>query len=87
MLLNPGAHADANPELEIKNNDVQSTHAATVSPIDEEKIFYLMSRGVSREKARRMIVEGFLEAGIEKIKDENFRKIFIERAVAALENP
>ena len=87
MLLNPGAHAEANPELEIKNNDVQSTHAATVSQIDGEKIFYLMSRGVPREKARRMIVQGFLEAGIEKMENESFRKMFIERAIAALENP
>ncbi len=87
MLLNPGAHAEANPELEILNNDVQSTHAATVSQIDEEKIFYLMSRGVSREKARRMIARGFLESGIEKIENESFRKMFIERAVSALENP
>lgn len=87
MLLNPGAHAEANPELEIKNNDVQSTHAATVSQIDQEKIFYLMSRGVPREKARMMIVRGFLEAGAEKIKNESFRKMFMERVLAALENP
>ena len=60
MLLNPGAHATANPELEIENNDVSSRHAASVSRIDEEKIFYLMSRGVSREDSRKLIVEGFL---------------------------
>jgi Fe-S cluster assembly scaffold protein SufB len=84
MLMNPGAHAEANPELEIKNNDVSSTHAATVSQIDEDKIFYLMSRGVSREKARRMIAEGFLESGTGTMENQSFRKMFIERAVAAL---
>jgi Fe-S cluster assembly scaffold protein SufB len=87
MLLDSGAHAEANPELEILNNDVQSTHAATVSQIDQDKIFYLMSRGLSRESARRMIVEGFLESGAENMGNESFRKMFIERAVSALENP
>ncbi|MGV8085709.1 MAG: SufD family Fe-S cluster assembly protein [Candidatus Bilamarchaeum sp.] len=73
ILLNPKSHATANPELEIENNDVSSRHAASVAQIDEEKIFYLMSRGVSREEARKMIVSGFLEAIVEKIEDDEIR--------------
>src|SRR5512143_943615 len=84
ILLNPGAHASANPELEIENNDVSSRHAASVSQIDEEKIFYLSSRGLSREGARKMVVEGFLEAAINRIGDEGMRKLVMERAMAAV---
>jgi hypothetical protein len=68
MLLNPGAHATAKPGLEIGNDDVSSRHAASVSQIDEEKIFYLMSRGLGREDARRLIVEGFLGSAIGRME-------------------
>jgi len=79
MLLSEEAHATANPGLEIKNNNVSSTHAASVSPIDEEKIFYLTSRGLSRENAKRLVVEGFLESGVDRIQNEEFRRLFLEK--------
>jgi Fe-S cluster assembly protein SufD len=60
LLLNDGAHADAIPGLEIEANDVRCTHAATVGRIDEEQLFYLMSRGLPREDAERLLVGGFL---------------------------
>ncbi len=81
ILLNPGAHATANPELEIENNDVSSRHAASVSQIDEEKIFYLMSRGINRDEARKLIIEGFLESAIETIDVEGIKKEFIEKTI------
>ncbi len=84
ILLNPGAHASANPELEIENNDVSSRHAASVSQIDEEKIFYLCSRGLRREEARKMIIEGFLEAAIGRVPDEGMRKKMMDKAMAAV---
>jgi Fe-S cluster assembly scaffold protein SufB len=84
MLLNPGAHASANPELEIENNDVTSRHAASVSQIDEEKIFYLVSRGLGREEARRLIIEGFMESAIDRVGDPKMRKRFAELAGGAL---
>jgi FeS assembly protein SufD len=61
ILLNKGAKSDAIPGLEIETNEVRATHAASVSQIDESPIFYLMSRGLSREGAKREIVNGFLE--------------------------
>jgi Fe-S cluster assembly protein SufD len=61
LLLNDGAHADAIPGLEIEANDVRCTHAATVSRIDAGQIFYLMTRGLSRADAERLLVGGFLE--------------------------
>jgi Fe-S cluster assembly protein SufD len=60
LLLSEGAHADAIPGLEIEANDVRCTHAATVGRIDEEQLFYLMSRGLERSEAERLLVGGFL---------------------------
>lgn len=73
IVLDKGAHASANPELEILNNDVASRHSASVSRIDEKKIFYLMSRGLDREDARKLIVDGFFGSAIERIEDEKIR--------------
>jgi FeS assembly protein SufD len=61
ILLDKGAKSDAIPGLEIETNEVKATHSASVAQIDEMQIFYLMSRGLSREGAKREIVNGFLE--------------------------
>ncbi len=61
ILLDKGAKSDAIPGLEIFTNDVKATHSASVAQIDEEQIFYLQTRCLSREEAERIIVEGFLE--------------------------
>jgi len=60
LLLSDSAHADAIPGLEIEANDVRCTHAATISKIDEEQLFYLRSRGLERPDAERLLVGGFL---------------------------
>jgi len=62
LLLSDTASADAIPELEILTDDVKCSHAASVSRIPEEHIFYLMSRGISRKEAEEMVIEGFLES-------------------------
>ena len=61
ILLDKDAKSDAIPGLEILTNDVKATHSASVAQIDEEQIFYLMSRCLSKAEAERTIVEGFLE--------------------------
>ena len=61
ILLDKDAKSDAIPGLEILTNDVKATHSASVAQIDEEQIFYLGSRCLSRAEAERIIVEGFLE--------------------------
>ena len=61
ILLDKGAKSDAIPGLEIETNEVKATHSASVAQMDENQIFYLMSRGLSREGAKREIVSGFLE--------------------------
>lgn len=74
LALSPGARADAIPKLEIKANDVRCTHGATVGPIDEEQLFYLMARGLDRQSAQRMIVRGFFEPALERIPLEELRE-------------
>ena len=61
ILLDKGAKSDAIPGLEIQTNEVRATHSASVAQLDESQLFYLMSRGLSREGAKREIVSGFLE--------------------------
>lgn len=61
LLLSRRARAEVIPNLEIEADDVKASHAATVGKIDEDQLFYLMSRGMSKYKAKKMIVEGFLE--------------------------
>lgn len=61
ILLDRGAKSDSIPGLEIETNEVKATHAASVAQIDENQIYYLTTRGLSREGAKREIVSGFLE--------------------------
>ncbi len=61
ILLDRGAKSDSIPGLEIENNEVKATHSASVAQIDENQIYYLSTRGLSREGAKREIVSGFLE--------------------------
>ncbi len=61
ILLDKGAKSDSIPGLEILTNDVRATHSASVAQIDEEQIFYLQTRCLSKKEAERTIVEGFLE--------------------------
>ncbi len=60
LLLSDHARADSLPNLEIEADDVKCSHGATVGQLDEESRFYLMSRGLSREQAERLVVMGFL---------------------------
>jgi Fe-S cluster assembly protein SufD len=77
LLLTKNAHADAIPGLEILANDVRCTHAAAIAQIDPEQLYYLRSRGLSLEKAKRLVIEGFLEATVER-----FEEGFVRQAVA-----
>lgn len=61
LLLGNEARADVRPELEIEADDVRASHAATVGRIDQEQMFYLESRGLSKKQSERVLVEGFLK--------------------------
>ena len=68
LLLSKEAHADAIPGLEIEANDVRCTHAAAVAQIDREQIYYLTSRGLTPDAAKSLIIEGFLQALVERLE-------------------
>jgi Fe-S cluster assembly protein SufD len=69
LLLTKTAHADSIPGLEILANDVRCTHAAAIAQIDPEQLFYLRSRGLSEANARRLVIEGFLQATVERFEE------------------
>jgi Fe-S cluster assembly protein SufD len=81
LMLSPTAHAVPIPGLEILANDVRCTHGATVGRVDAEQLFYLMSRGLSRPEAERLIVRGFFQDVLDRIELEPVR----EAVTAALE--
>lgn len=64
ILLSRGANADSIPALEILTNDVVAKHAATCTQLDDEKLFYLTSRGLDVDDAKRLVVSGFLNSAI-----------------------
>jgi len=73
LLLDRDARADSIPGLEIKADDVRCTHAATVGRVDETEVFYLMSRGIPRPEAIRLIVHGFFDPVMQRIPFEEVR--------------
>jgi len=68
LIINPGAEVHLIPSLEILNSDVKAGHSASVENIEDEEIFYLMTRGLSLTDSKRLIVSGFLLPTREKIK-------------------
>jgi Fe-S cluster assembly protein SufD len=74
LLLSKRAHADAIPGLEIQANDVRCTHAAAVAQVDPEQLFYLRSRGLKEEVAKRLVIEGFLAALVERFEQGPVRE-------------
>jgi len=74
LLLSPDCRADAIPGLEILADDVRCTHGATAGRVDEEQIFYSMSRGLSRHEAMHMIVEGFFHGVYDRIAIDAVRE-------------
>ncbi len=76
LVLSKHARADSIPGLEILTDDVRCTHGATVGKLDEEQVFYLLSRGLPREVAERLIVEGFFDPVMQRIPFEGVRRRF-----------
>ena len=82
LLISKRAHADAIPGLEIQANDVRCTHAAAVAQVDADQLFYLRSHGLPDPVAKRLVIEGFLAALVERFEQGPVR----ERLAAALEH-
>lgn len=61
LLLSDAAIANAKPNLEIFADDVKASHGATMSEVDDEQLFYLQSRGLTKESARNLLIQGFIQ--------------------------
>src|SRR5579859_5603432 len=73
LLLSDECRAESIPGLEIGANEVSASHGATTGQIDDEQLFYLMVRGIPRDEAERIIVQGFFEPVLQRIPLENLR--------------
>jgi len=69
LLLSENTEFDGKPELEIYADDVKCSHGATSGNLDEDAIFYLMSRGLSNQQSKKLLINGFLLDAVEKITD------------------
>lgn len=76
LVLSDEARADSIPGLEIKTDDVRCTHGATVGKIDPEPVFYLQSRGILKQEAERLVVEGFFDPIMQRIPFDGVRERF-----------
>ena len=74
LLLSETAIVDSKPTLEIHNDDVKCNHGSTIGQIDEETMFYLRSRGISEEDARRLLVFAFAAEIVDRMKIEPVRE-------------
>ena len=68
LLFDYAKMGDDTPALEILEPDVKAGHAATIGKVDEQMLFYLMSRGLSRKQAEKMLIEGFVAPIREKLE-------------------
>jgi Fe-S cluster assembly protein SufD len=75
LLLSEETEFNAKPELEIYADDVKCSHGSTSGNIDENAIFYLMSRGLSYNQSRQLLINGFLQEVIEKISTPEIKKL------------
>lgn len=74
LLLSNEARVDTKPQLEIFNDDVKCSHGATVGQLEEEELFYLLTRGLPENLARNLLTYGFAEEIINKIGIESIKK-------------
>lgn len=79
LLLGRGAVAETRPQLEIYADDVACNHGATIGRLDEDSLFYLLSRGIEPREARRLLVSGFAAEAIEGVQPEALRAALLGR--------
>jgi Fe-S cluster assembly protein SufD len=85
LLLSDGARADSVPNLEIETGEIVGAgHASTTGRFDDEQLFYLSSRGIPAEIARRLVIRGFFAEIVGKIKDEEIENRLMDRIDAEL---
>ncbi|MGZ9583263.1 Fe-S cluster assembly protein SufD [Paenibacillus marinisediminis] len=82
LMLSPKARGDANPILLIDEDDVKAGHAASAGQVNQEQVYYMMSRGISRSDAENLIIRGFLAPVVSDVPNEQLQALlrrYIER--------
>ena len=80
LILEDLAEFNAKPELEIYADDVKCSHGSTSGSIDEDAIHYLMTRGINFSKAKKLLINGFLNEIFENESDQEIRT-FLEKSI------
>lgn len=73
ILLDKRAYISSIPGMSIKNSNVKATHSSATAPVDEDSLFYLMSRGADKMNAEKLLINGFLSGGIAKVQNPTAR--------------
>ncbi|MBW2498422.1 MAG: Fe-S cluster assembly protein SufD [Deltaproteobacteria bacterium] len=84
LLISPGASVDAKPQLEIYADDVRASHGSTIGQLDPDALFFLRSRGIDSNHARRLLTHAFARAIIDGVATESLREIATDRVSTAL---
>jgi Fe-S cluster assembly protein SufD len=84
LMLSKDAKVDAIPSLIVKTDDVSASHGGTVGEVDEDQVFYMRTRGIPRETAIRILIEGFFEPVITLFEDEHLENMVRERIAGKL---
>lgn len=87
LLLSDFARAKTVPALEIEADDVKAGHAATIGKVDDELMFYLLSRGIVKKEAEQMLINSFFESQLALIPDEEIREGLRAEIIKALPLP
>jgi len=74
LLLSDTAEMRTQPQLEIYADDVQATHGASTGQLDESAMFYMQQRGISKQKARQLLVNAFMKEVLDTVSDETLRE-------------
>ncbi len=77
IILSDNASVDVKPELEIYNDDVKCSHGSAIGKLDEDSLFYLQTRGVSKEDARALLIKAFLSEVFDKIQNIDIKNLFL----------
>lgn len=86
LMMSSKAHGDANPILLIDENDVLAGHAASVGQVDQKQLYYLMSRGIDKKTAQRLVIRGFLGDVLVSIPSKQIREQLVQTIERKLEN-
>lgn len=84
LVLNKAAKVDSIPGLEILTDDVRCSHGVTIKNIDDEQLFYLKSRGIDQEQGEELIVTGFIQQAVARIRSENIKEMISEKFISKI---